>query len=181
MHVANQAYNDAASGGAIYSAAGPRAGASLTAMNTFSSLLHSWCNSGDSLCAYGDGTRTYDMPDAHTNYFDVYSAPAGAWIRMQCGIEGTATATATSTAPIATATGSTCTAGTVADGVSGNYAGLCSYACSYGYCPEGVCTCTATGTPATVPADLGTDGCPAAGLDDSYAGLCSFSEFPSLL
>ncbi|PSR99149.1 glycosyl hydrolase family 71-domain-containing protein [Coniella lustricola] len=59
---------------------------------------------------------------------------------------------------------------------SGNYAHLCSFVCSYGYCPTGVCTCTthsATGN--ALPATTGTDCIPLSSEDDSYLGLCSFA------
>ncbi|KXJ87872.1 mutanase [Microdochium bolleyi] len=69
----------------------------------------------------------------------------------------------------------TCNAGTVADGESGNYTGLCNYTCSYGYCPPGPCKCTSYGAPNTPPATNGRDGCPAPGLSDGYKGLCSFT------
>ncbi|KAL7792562.1 carbohydrate-binding module family 24 protein [Trichoderma ceciliae] len=68
-----------------------------------------------------------------------------------------------------------CNAGTVASGQSGNFAGLCSFSCGYGYCPPGPCVCTSTGQPGNPPATNGRKGCPAAGLPSSYAGLCSFT------
>ncbi|KAM0517042.1 hypothetical protein ACHAPE_005154 [Trichoderma viride] len=67
-----------------------------------------------------------------------------------------------------------CNAGTVADGESANFTGLCQFACSFGYCPPGPCVCTGSG-PSTPPASNGRNGCPAAGLPSSYAGLCSFT------
>lgn len=50
------------------------------------------------------------------------------------------TISSTSTSASATSTG-VCVAGQGA----GNYIGLCSFCCSYGYCPPGPCTCTAYG------------------------------------
>jgi hypothetical protein len=67
----------------------------------------------------------------------------------------------------------TCNGGTVAPGLSGNYLGLCSFACNHGYCPTGVCICTSEGTPVT-PQFPAPSGCPIAGENDSYEGLCSF-------
>lgn len=61
----------------------------------------------------------------------------------------------------------------------GNFNGLCSFSCRYGYCPIGACTCTAKGPQVTLPGPstpgYGTVGYPAAGLGPSYSGLCSFS------
>jgi hypothetical protein len=62
----------------------------------------------------------------------------------------------------------------------GNYAGLCSFACSYGYCPLGACTCTRMGKQVPLPTKedtpgFGTVGFPAEGLDATYSGLCSFN------
>ncbi|KAH7305172.1 glycosyl hydrolase family 71-domain-containing protein, partial [Rhexocercosporidium sp. MPI-PUGE-AT-0058] len=47
----------------------------------------------------------------------------------------------------------------------GDYAKLCAFGCSYGYCPSGVCTCTDLGGPLSYPV---------ASKDSSYGGLCSF-------
>ncbi|KAH7303635.1 family 71 glycoside hydrolase [Stachybotrys elegans] len=67
-----------------------------------------------------------------------------------------------------------CIRGTVADGQSGNFIGLCNFSCEYGYCPPGPCQCLAYGTPA-VPPETGSPGCPLPGLGDAYLGLCSFT------
>ncbi|KAJ1323709.1 glucan endo-1,3-alpha-glucosidase [Microdochium nivale] len=77
--------------------------------------------------------------------------------------------------PTTTTNPATCNAGTVADGESGNFTGLCSFTCSYGYCPPGPCKCTSFGTPGTPPPSTGRAGCPAVGLPDSYKGLCSYT------
>ncbi|KAL4939137.1 hypothetical protein BDV06DRAFT_42050 [Aspergillus oleicola] len=68
-------------------------------------------------------------------------------------------------------TGTVCVAGTG----PGNYLGLCSFSCNFGYCPPGPCTCTQYGAPVPTPPSTGVRGIPQAGLDDSYLGLCSFS------
>jgi hypothetical protein len=68
-----------------------------------------------------------------------------------------------------------CNAGTTAPGLSGNYDGLCAFACSQGYCPPAQCTCTAYGAPSLVAESVGAVGCPLAGEDESYLGLCRFS------
>ena len=69
-----------------------------------------------------------------------------------------------------------CTSGTMADGLSENFLGLCSFACSRGYCPSAVCECTATGTPQSSEVTNSTVvGCAALGLGDGYLGLCAFS------
>jgi hypothetical protein len=67
-------------------------------------------------------------------------------------------------------TTSVCVGGTGA----GNYAGLCGFACNYGYCPPGPCTCTKSGTPVPTPPTSGVKGVPLKDEDDSYTGLCSY-------
>lgn len=57
----------------------------------------------------------------------------------------------------------------------GNYAGLCSFSCHYGYCPLGPCICTRYGDPVSKPPSTGVRGVPLPGEDDSYSGLCSFT------
>lgn len=64
-----------------------------------------------------------------------------------------------------------CIAGTGSD----NYVGLCSFCCTYGYCPAGPCTCTEYGDPVPSPPSTGARGAPLVGEDDSYLGLCSFA------
>ncbi|KAI8716218.1 hypothetical protein NCS52_00914900 [Fusarium sp. LHS14.1] len=71
--------------------------------------------------------------------------------------------------------GQACIKGTVADGVSQNYLGLCEYTCHYNYCPTAQCKCTEYGSAVSPPATNGREGCPASGLDDSYKGLCSYT------
>ncbi|KAK1995320.1 cutinase [Colletotrichum falcatum] len=171
-HAAGQSYN--VGGGSAYSGTMARSGSSLTNMNQFASVLRSWCNVDDNVCASNSGTNGGEA--AHTNYFQLYSNDAAAYIKDKCGVSAPApTATATSAAPAPTSTGSSCVAGTVKSGLSDNYLGLCNFACSNGYCPDGVCQCSTYGQPATPPSGDGRDGCPAAGLDESYKGLCSFS------
>ncbi|KAK3942619.1 glycosyl hydrolase family 71-domain-containing protein [Diplogelasinospora grovesii] len=67
-----------------------------------------------------------------------------------------------------------CNGGTAGDGMSGNYLGLCQFACEQGYCPPGVCKCTSNGAPTKSVQDTGTTGCPLPGLGDGYKGLCAF-------
>ncbi|KAH2034642.1 hypothetical protein KXV65_000174 [Aspergillus fumigatus] len=52
---------------------------------------------------------------------------------------------------------------------------LCSFTCSYGYCPVGACTCEQMGVPRTKPNATGVIGYPAEGKDANYLGLCSFA------
>lgn len=163
-HVANKTYN--VESGAIYAGEMNRTAESQTNLDAFSDLLRSYCNDLDKVCAQGDGTRTYDTDTYHTNYFDLYSEDAGAWTVSMTGLPASNGTTTTS---------DTCVEGTVADGVSDNYLGLCVFSCQYGNCPEDVCSCSRYGTVVDVPAYNGTtDGCPADGLDDSYLGLCSY-------
>lgn len=55
-----------------------------------------------------------------------------------------------------------------------NFAGLCDFACWYGYCPIGACVCTEMGQQREKPTATDVTGYPAAGLDENYSGLCSF-------
>ncbi|GKT48717.1 acetylxylan esterase 2 [Colletotrichum spaethianum] len=171
-HVADQSYNVEAGSGT--SGQMTRPSSSIANLNNFASVLRSWCNGGDNICAYEAGRTTNET--AHTNYFQLYTSDAAAYIKEKCVLSAPApTATATSTAPAPTSTGSFCVAGTVKSGLSDNYTGLCDFSCSNGYCPDGVCECSAYGQQTTSPGGDGRDGCPADGLDDSYKGLCSFS------
>lgn len=165
-HVANKSYN--VESGAIYSGQMTRTAESQANIDAYAGVLRSYCSDLDIVCSEGDGTRTYDTDTYHTNYFDLYSEEAGAWAVNMTGLSVSSNGTTTTTSD-------TCVEGTVADGISENYLGLCVFSCQYGYCPEGVCTCTRYGTVTDVPAYNGTaDGCPADGLDDSYLGLCSY-------
>ncbi|CAG8425026.1 unnamed protein product [Penicillium salamii] len=58
---------------------------------------------------------------------------------------------------------------------TGNFAGLCDFACSYGYCPISACTCRQIGRPLKAPNSTGIIGYPIAGEDASYSGLCAFN------
>ncbi|CEI67761.1 hypothetical protein FVEN_g9566 [Fusarium venenatum] len=87
----------------------------------------------------------------------------------------TKTDEATKTTETATETTESCAEGTVADGESLNYMGLCKFSCGYGYCPPGPCTCVATGKPKETPPVKNVRGCPLPELSDGYLGLCSFA------
>lgn len=54
-----------------------------------------------------------------------------------------------------------------------SFAGLCKFACSYGYCPHGACICAKMGAQKTLPESPGVSGYPADGFGASYSGLCS--------
>lgn len=82
----------------------------------------------------------------------------------------TSAATTTSAAPTST-TSAVCVSGSG----PGNYAGLCSFCCHYGYCPPGPCTCNQYGAQVPPPATTPVNGVPANGLDSSYSGLCSYA------
>ncbi|KAH8759912.1 putative alpha 1,3-glucanase, GH71 family [Diaporthe sp. PMI_573] len=82
----------------------------------------------------------------------------------------TSTSTSSSTSS-ATPSPSVCNAGTG----PGNYVGLCSFCCNFGYCPPGPCTCTSYGAQVNPPPETGTVGLPLQGEDDSYLGLCSYA------
>lgn len=83
--------------------------------------------------------------------------------------------TQTSSAPVpATSTpGSVCISGTATG--NPNQTGLCSFACSFGYCPPGPCVCLAYGAQVPKPPITGVAGYPLAGLDASFLGLCSYA------
>ncbi|KAJ6029918.1 carbohydrate-binding module family 24 protein [Penicillium canescens] len=57
----------------------------------------------------------------------------------------------------------------------GNFAGLCDFTCSLGYCPLGACVCSKMGPQAKLPVATGIQGYPTAGESASYSGLCSFA------
>ncbi|KAH8664682.1 hypothetical protein BX600DRAFT_437216 [Xylariales sp. PMI_506] len=88
------------------------------------------------------------------------------------------TVTSTSATPTQTYA---CVNGTTAEGISGNFLGLCSYSCNFNHCPEGVCICTQSASvPLPTPSLTGQAGCPiaaeASDPDDSYyADLCEFT------
>ncbi|PQE27415.1 Glycoside hydrolase family 71 protein [Rutstroemia sp. NJR-2017a BVV2] len=86
----------------------------------------------------------------------------------------TSTSTSTSTSSTSSPTPtqpSVCIAGTG----PGNYIGLCSFCCNFGYCPPGPCTCTAYGAQVPAPPTTGQNGYPLPGEDNSYLGLCSYA------
>ncbi|KAI1336274.1 carbohydrate esterase family 5 protein [Xylariaceae sp. FL0016] len=74
-HAPSQSYNtgSGASGKGIY----PRTGSQLSSLNKWSSVLRSWCLSGDPVCAGGSDIN------AHTSYFNVFSDEAGAWVKTK--------------------------------------------------------------------------------------------------
>ncbi|KUI69336.1 hypothetical protein VM1G_05453 [Cytospora mali] len=57
----------------------------------------------------------------------------------------TSTTTSTTVSTTSTTSSATSTSVCVAGQGPGNYAGLCSFCCNFGYCPPGPCTCTAYG------------------------------------
>jgi hypothetical protein len=57
---------------------------------------------------------------------------------------------------------------------AGNFAGLCEFACTYGYCPIGACICTDMGLGHPKPNTTGMQGYPITGEGASYSGLCMF-------
>ncbi|KAI3224956.1 CAZyme family GH71 and CBM24 [Penicillium roqueforti] len=56
-----------------------------------------------------------------------------------------------------------------------NFAGLCDFACSYGYCLVTAYTCRQMGKPLVAPNSTGVIGYPIAGEDASYSSLCAFN------
>lgn len=83
-----------------------------------------------------------------------------------------ATTTTTAPPPVTSNPGSVCVAGQG----PGNYAGLCSFCCNFGYCPPGPCTCTQFGSQVPPPnGGVFKNGRPIPGEDSSYLGLCSYA------
>lgn len=74
------------------------------------------------------------------------------------------------TSPPLTRAEQKCTSGSGA----GDFAGLCRFSCSLGYCPVGACYCTSIGPPPTLPDPTGVQGYSGNG-DENYDGLCSFA------
>ncbi|KAI5358306.1 hypothetical protein J4E82_011767, partial [Alternaria postmessia] len=70
-HTANQVYN--VLDGADKQAWG-RTGSNLERLNTYSSVLRSYCAGGDPVCAGGDDVAQ------HLNYFELYTEEASNWI-----------------------------------------------------------------------------------------------------
>ncbi|KAH8664684.1 glycosyl hydrolase family 71-domain-containing protein [Xylariales sp. PMI_506] len=56
----------------------------------------------------------------------------------------------------------------------GKFDELCTFTCSYGYCPQSACHCTRMGQQRVKPTATSIQGYPIAGEDDSFDGLCSF-------
>lgn len=56
-----------------------------------------------------------------------------------------------------------------------DFAGMCAFSCSYGYCPIGACVCLAMGTERKKPPYTGVVAFPVAGRSADYSGLCSFN------
>lgn len=55
-----------------------------------------------------------------------------------------------------------------------NFAEICDFSCSYGYCPSSACVCKSIGDKVEAPNQTHPNGFPAAGLDASYSGVCAF-------
>ncbi|KAH7014080.1 Alpha/Beta hydrolase protein, partial [Microdochium trichocladiopsis] len=75
-HTPNQSFNTGTGAGG--SGMWPRSGAQLAALNSYASVLRSWCLSGDSVCSQGGRD-----PTAHTSYFNVFTQEAAAWVKTK--------------------------------------------------------------------------------------------------
>ncbi|KAJ3522164.1 hypothetical protein NM208_g12978 [Fusarium decemcellulare] len=79
-------------------------------------------------------------------------------------VESSIAQSSTTSSILASTSTSPCIEGTVADGESQNYLGLCKFTCAYGYCPPGPCKCTSHGLDgAPPPPETGIKGCPLPG------------------
>ncbi|KAK3347613.1 glycosyl hydrolase family 71-domain-containing protein [Neurospora tetraspora] len=56
-----------------------------------------------------------------------------------------------------------------------NFAGLCGFACEYGYCPATACTCRQMGKAIEEPPTTGVIGYPIFGESANYSGLCAYN------
>ncbi|KAK4170880.1 hypothetical protein QBC36DRAFT_295886 [Triangularia setosa] len=65
-----------------------------------------------------------------------------------------------------------CIRGTGAD----DFADICAFSCSYGYCPIGACVCLAMGTKRKKPLYTGVVAFPVASRSADYSGLYSFNR-----
>ncbi|RKU46597.1 hypothetical protein DL546_006064 [Coniochaeta pulveracea] len=56
-----------------------------------------------------------------------------------------------------------------------DFADMCAFSCSYGYCPIGACLCLAMGNQTKKPPYTGVTAYPVAGRSADFSGLCSFN------
>ncbi|KAK7991908.1 hypothetical protein PG996_013079 [Apiospora saccharicola] len=103
-----------------------------------------------------------------------------AWVGSSGGSGSTPPPPTTTTAPPPPSTTTTRPTGDacVQGEGDGNFGGLCSFACHYGYCPDGVCRCTQRGAAVNPPPSTGRKGYPNTNLGSArcgYVGLCSFA------
>ncbi|KIW05903.1 uncharacterized protein PV09_03097 [Verruconis gallopava] len=80
-HVADQPYNVLS--GAPYNSNDPRSGDQLANLNKFSSILRSYCDVADPVCA-AQGPGPFDV-NKHLDYFDIYSDDAAGWVKYILG------------------------------------------------------------------------------------------------
>ncbi|KAG9827809.1 alpha/beta-hydrolase, partial [Aureobasidium melanogenum] len=80
-HVANQPYN--VLNGSDVGSTDPRTTDSLNRMNKFASIMRSYCDHADPVCASG-GPGPFDV-NKHLNYFDLYSDDAAGWVKYILG------------------------------------------------------------------------------------------------
>ncbi|KAI1139274.1 carbohydrate esterase family 5 protein [Hypoxylon sp. FL0543] len=92
-HTANQPYNTLT--GASINGLFPRSGQQLAGLHNYAGVLRDWCQDDDPICAFGGGTRIYNVQH-HLDYFDVYSGSAAEWVRSK--LDGTSTPTSSTTA-----------------------------------------------------------------------------------
>lgn len=110
--------------------------------------------SGTTLARVGGFPISTDCPVSQN--FNAYTA--GSW-----------TGEAISATPKLTLSEQSCIKGTG----TGNFEGICEFACENGYCPSGACTCLQMGKKNLTTA-TGPQGYPIAGEDANYSGLCMF-------
>ncbi|KAI0016756.1 Alpha/Beta hydrolase protein [Xylariomycetidae sp. FL0641] len=108
-HTAGQSYN--VLGGASASGLYPRSGDQLSVLNTFSDVLHNYCQEQDPICAGGD------VVAQHLDYFDVYTDSVATWVQSKVGSDGPSP-TSTSSSASSTSTSTSTTTTTSSDSAS---------------------------------------------------------------
>lgn len=101
-HTAGQPYN--VETGADKNSGFPRSGTDLDKMDTYASVLRSYCVDTDPVCAGGDDHLT------HLDYFQKFTDDAASWVRSMVGIDNNTAATTTTVASSSRATSGTSTA-----------------------------------------------------------------------
>ncbi|OIW25495.1 hypothetical protein CONLIGDRAFT_547624, partial [Coniochaeta ligniaria NRRL 30616] len=129
---------------------------------------------GDRLCAgkWGDCCNFQGRCGTGSDYCGTTVCHSGnclwPWLVNSTSSTSSTSGRTTTTSPIPSPT-SHCSGGSG----DGGFSGLCSYSCSFGFCPS-PCVCV-PGTPGTPPALSGSRGYAVLDLDPAYGPLCDFT------